>query len=199
MNQQLTTTNDDFNQWLMVKGYLGEGGELTVSLREAEALYLQEDIQKHRATIENSFTSICEDLWTIFKKQYWVELGFSNFTEFLSSPEVDLPTSIGYSYKELARLMEEGKLEKERVKKIGPSKARTLLPVISKEEDEEVIEEWLSRAETLNNLDLQDAVAGKEIQRYSGSGKLNDILAELHGESHQAFWKEDVHLRIRTL
>lgn len=183
----------------MVKGYLREGGELTVNLREAEALYLQEDIQKHRATIENSFTSICEDLWTIFKKQYWVELGFSNFTEFLSSPEIDLPASVGYDYERLGKLMAEGKIGKEEVRKIGPSKARALLPVISKEEDEEVIEEWLSRAETLNNLDLQDAVAGKEIQRYSGSGKLNDILAELHGKGREAFWEEDVHLRIRTL
>jgi hypothetical protein len=199
MTTQLTVANGSFNQWLLVKGYLDKNGELSIKLRQAQALYLQEDIVKHKETIEESFTAICENLWSIYKEQYWVELGFNNFTEFLASPEIDLPPSIGYGYKEIARLMEEGKLEKQRVKEIGPSKARTLLPVISKEDDEEVVEEWLSRAETLNNLDLQDAVAGKEIQRYSGSGKLNDIIQELKVRGREAFWEEDVHLRIRTL
>ena len=197
MTTQLTTTNEEFNQWLVKKGYLDENGVLTVKMREARALWLQEDIMKHRTTIENSFTSICEDLWAVFKGQYWVELGFNNFTEFLASPEIDIAPSVGYGYKELAKLISEGKLERAKVQEIGPSKARTLLPVIRNEDDEEVIDEWLEKAQTLNNLDLQDEVAGKEIHRYHGSGKLDDILVALHKE--EAFWEEDVHLRIRTL
>jgi len=199
MTQLAIVNKDDFNEWLLSKNYVDTDGVLTVQLRQAEALWLQEDVQKHRATIENSFTSICEDLWVIFKGQYWIELGFNNFTEFLSSPEIDLPPSIGYDYERIGKLMSEGKLVKEKVKEIGPSKIRTLLPAIVGEEDESVVAEWIERAKTLNNLDLQDAVSGKEIQRYQGSGKLDDLLAELRKSGHEVFWQGDVHLRIRTL
>ena len=199
MNKLITTDQEGFNTWLISKGYLDQDGVLSVKLREAEALFLSEDIQKHRATIEDSFTSICEDLWAVFKGQYWVELGFNNFAEFLASPEIDLAPSVGYGYKEIARLMEEGKIGKQEVREIGSSKTRTLLPVIRNEDDEEVIDEWLEKAKTLNNLDLQDEVAGKEILRYHGSGKLDDILAELRREGKEAFWEGEVHLRIRTL
>ncbi len=199
MNELITT--DKFTEWLLVKGYVDADGVLSVKMREAEALFLSEDIQSHRQDIEESFVAIAKSLWQIYKNQYWIELGYSNFKELLCSPEIDLAPSTSYGYSTIGRLIEEGKINEQDVLDIGASKARTLLPVIADEDDKEVVEEWFAKAGELTTLDLMDEVKGKPIDRYSGSGKLDDLLDELRikGQGREVFWTERVNLHIRTV
>ena len=200
MNQVATISkNEVFHRWCTSKGYLSNAGELTVPLRSAMALFFSEDIQKHKDSIEESFVAIAKSLWVVYREAYWTELGYDNFTMFLGSPEIDISKSVGYSLCKLGQLLEQGVVEEQRALDIGTSKMRTLLPVIAEEKNEEVRQEWFNKAEMLTNLDLMDAVSGKEIQRYQGSGKLDDLLAELRESGHEVFWQGDVHLRIRTL
>lgn len=191
---QLQTSDPKFHQWLLVQGYIDEEGVLTIKMREAKALWHQQNISQKRATIEHSFISIAKSLWEIYKNQLWVELGFSNFEEFLYSPDADFSKSVGYGLKELGLYLEEGLITEEWALRVGTSKVRTLLPKLKEGEN---IEEWKAKAEMLTNLDLQDEVAGREIIRYSGTGPLTSLIEELH--SREEFWSGNVTLHVKTV
>ena len=195
MSEQLTITNDEFTQWLTNKGYLDKNGELTCALREAEALWLQEDIQIHKADIKKNIVSVAKDLWRIYKNQYWVELGFKNFEEFLYSPDIDLSKSEGYGLKNIGGGIEQGLLDEDWVLKVGPSKAMTLLPKLREGEN---IAEWKAKAEELSTLDLMDEVSGKEIIRYSGAGPFQDLIEEI-GRERPVLLQSVVKMHVRTI
>ena len=200
MNELVAINNEPFRKWLGEKGYLQlDTGEITVPLRSAQALWYQEDIMIRKSAIEENFIEIAKDLWCVYKEGYWAELGYDNYTMFLSGPDVDLSKSVGYALKTMGSMLEDGTIDEIQALSIGTSKMQTLLPILTNEEDKEVKQEWLDRAEVLNNLDLMDEVAGKEINRYSGSGLLEELLDELRIESKEVFWNERVHLRIRTV
>lgn len=186
---------DEFGLWLQDCGYMDSDGVLTVGLRKARALYIQICITADRTEIEKCFIRMSKNLWTFYSEGYWAELGYANFSEFLRAPEIDLVPSIGYSLKEIGKHLAEGLFSEKRALEIGPSKMRTLLPAIKDNPDN--IDEWLDRATELNNLDLMDAVCGKEISRYAGEGPLEDLIIELR--SREEFWSGDVSLRVRTL
>ncbi len=191
MTESLST---DFSLWLKDQGYVDEDGVLTVGVREARALYLQQDIQKRKADIEKNFIQIAKNLWEVYKDQLWEPLKFDNFEEYLFSPEIDLSKGVGYGLKSLGLYLEEGLIDEDWAMKVGTSKVRTLLPKLKEGED---IEEWMAKAETLTNLDLQDEVAGKDILRYSGTGPLMILIEELHEKS--AFWSGEVRMNVRTV
>ena len=195
--QQIQAINEDqFNAFLEVNGYIDpRTGVMNIKLREAQALWLQQDIVTHKNTIETSFVSISLDLWEIYSQQLWAELDFRNFEEFLASPEVDLSKSVGYGLQKIGELIVTGVVSKDKAIEVGPSRMRTLLPVI-KDQEQIVVDEWLDKASELTNLDLQDEVAGHEIARYSGSGKLADIIEELR--TRNEFWEGEVYLHVRT-
>jgi len=195
MSEQLTITNDEFTQWLISKGYLDKNGELTCALREAEALWLQEDIQIHKADIKKNIVSVAKDLWRIYKNQYWVELGFKNFEEFLYSPDIDLSKSEGYGLKNIGGGIEQGLLDEDWVLRVGPSKAMTLLPKLREGEN---IAEWKAKAEELSTLDLMDEVSGKEIIRYSGAGPFQDLIEEI-GRERPVLLQSVVKMHVRTI
>jgi len=195
MSEQLTITNDEFTQWLTNKGYHDKNGELTCALREAEALWLQEDIQIHKADIKKNIVSVAKDLWRIYKNQYWVELGFKNFEEFLYSPDIDLSKSEGYGLKNIGGGIEQGLLDEDWVLKVGPSKAMTLLPKLREGEN---IAEWKAKAEELSTLDLMDEVSGKEIIRYSGAGPFQDLIEEI-GRERPVLLQSVVKMHVRTI
>jgi len=195
MSEQLTITNDEFTQWLISKGYLDKNGELTCALREAEALWLQEDIQIHKADIKKNIVSVAKDLWRIYKNQYWVELGFKNFEEFLYSPDIDLSKSEGYDLKNIGGGIEQGLLDEDWVLRVGPSKAMTLLPKLREGEN---IAEWKAKAEELSTLDLMDEVSGKEIIRYSGAGPFQDLIEEI-GRERPVLLQSVVKMHVRTI
>ena len=192
--KQVVVRDEGFSDWLVAQGYCDEDGVLTVELREASALYIQTCIHEDKVEIERRFVRIAKNLWTFYSQGYWDELGYANFSEFLRSPEIDLAPSIGYSLKDIGMYLEQGLFSEERVLEIGPSKMRTLLPAIKENPDD--IDEWLDRATELNNLDLMDAVSGKEIVRYSGTGPLMSLIEELHEKP--IFWTGEVQLRIQT-
>ena len=191
MTESLST---DFSLWLKDQGYVDEDGVLTVGVREARALYLQQDIQKRKADIEKNFIQIAKNLWEVYKDQLWEPLKFDNFEEYLFSPEIDLSKGVGYGLKSLGLYLEEGLIDEDWAMKVGTSKVRTLLPKLKEGED---IEEWMAKAEALTNLDLQDEVAGKDILRYSGTGPLMILIEELHEKS--AFWSGEVRMNVRTV
>ena len=195
MSEQLAITNDEFTQWLTSKGYLDKNGELTCALREAEALWLQEDIQIHKADIKKNIVSVAKDLWRIYKNQYWVELGFKNFEEFLYSPDIDLSKSEGYGLKNIGGGIEQGLLDEDWVLRVGPSKAMTLLPKLREGEN---IAEWKAKAEELSTLDLMDEVSGKEIIRYSGAGPFQDLIEEI-GRERPVLLQSVVKMHVRTI
>jgi len=198
MNELITTDKDVFDAWLVVNGYVEtDTGALNIPMRTAQALFLSEDIQKHRQDIENSFIAIARSLWTVFKEGYWVELGFANFKEFLSSPGVDIAASTGYGLKDIGKFIESGVVEEKEALEIGASRMRTLLPILNKEIPDEEKAEWLSKASELTNLDLLDEISGKEIIRYSGRGLLKDLIAEL--QQREEFWTQEVNIHVRTV
>ena len=192
-------TNDDsrFNEWLSVQGYLDPQGVLTISLREAQAVYCLEDIQRRKENIRQDFIEIAKDLWLVYKHQLWIELGFNNFIEFVYSPSCDMRKSFAYSLKDLGMLLEEGVVTEDDVRGIDPSKMRALLPLLKdSNEDEESRAEWLAKAQTLTTLDLEDELRGHEIVRFSAMGMLADILIDLSSEN--VFWDNPVVLHIKT-
>lgn len=195
MNQQLTTTNDDFNQWLETNGYVDSNGVLTVELDKCRALYLQQDIQNRREKINENFIEMASDLWEVFKGALWLPLGFNNYLEFLYSPEVDLNKTQGYGLKEIGKHREEGLLEDEWLRKVGVSKAITLLPKLNEGEN---VEEWKAKAEELTALDLEDEVAGREIIRYSGTGPFRALIAEIEREK-PILLESEVRMYVKTV
>lgn len=195
MTSMQTTNDSRFNEWLSVQGYIDPQGILTISLREARAVYCLEDIQRRKRNIERDFVEIAKDLWMVYKHQLWIELGFNNFIEFLYSPEVDITKSVGYGLKDAAMLLEEGVVTEDDMRGIGIAKMRILLPLLK--EDANSKDEWLARAETLTSLDLEDAIRGYEVTRYSGQGMLSDLLREISEE--EVFWNGPVVLRIKTI
>lgn len=185
---------DAFGLWMVEQGYMDSDGVLTIELRIARALWLQHDIQARKVDIESNFIQIAKNLWEVYRDQLWEPLDFNNFQEYLSSPEIDMSKSVGYGLQQLGLYLEEGLISEEWAMKVGTSKVRTLLPKLKEGVD---VEEWMAKAEILTNLDLQDEVAGKEIIRYSGTGPLMSLIEELH--ERPAFWKGEVHLRVKTI
>ena len=192
--KQIAVRDEGFSDWLRAQGYLDEDGVLVVELREARALFIQQDIQTRKVAIEENLTQICLSLWEFYKNQLWAELGYDSFEQFLYSPEIDLSRSAGYSYKELGRCLEEGIIDAQWLIATGTSKARTLLPKLCS--DNENIEEWKLAAEELSAADLQIAVAGKEVFFYHGKGMLLGLIDEL--KSKPEFWKDDVSMHVKT-
>ena len=197
MTDALTTDESSFNEWLQIQGYVDPQGVLTISLREAKAVYCLEDIQRRKENIRQDFIEIAKDLWLVYKHQLWIELGFNNFIEFIYSPEVNLTKSISYSMKDTGMLLEEGVITEDEIRGIDPSKMRALLPLLKdSNENEESRAEWLEKAKILTTLDLEDELRGYEIHRYHGVGLLEDLLRELSDEP--AFWEGQVALSIKT-
>lgn len=184
----------EFDRWMYKQGYISPEGELFVELRDAQALYLQTCIHEDKVEIEKCFVRIAKNLWTFYSQGYWVELGFSNFEEFLRSPDVDIAVSVGYGLKEIGHLLEEGIFTEAQAMEIGPSKLRALLPAIKENPDN--IEELLDKASELNYLDLIDEVSGKDVFYYRGKGKLPDLIDELRGRPE--FWEGDITLNAKT-
>ena len=191
MPDELTTP---FNQFLLSQGYIDEHGALTVSMREAQAAYCLHNIQQCKKRIEQNYIQIAKDLWLVYKHQLWIELGFENFVEFLYSPEIDMRKSVGYAWKDVGMLLEEGVITEDDVRGLGPSKIRLLLPVLREESEDR--EEWIEKAKVLTTLDLEDEVRGHDIMRYSGRGMLEDLLREISEEP--IFWEREVILTIKT-
>ena len=197
MTDALTTIDHEFNLWLDTQGYLDPQGVLTISLREARAVYCLEDIQRRKENIRQDFIGISRSLWLVYRFELWVELGFSNFIEFLYGPTVNLTRSLGYALKDCGMLLEEGIITEDDLSGIDPSKMRALLPLLKdSNEDEESRAEWLEKAKILTTLDLEDELRGHEIHRYHGVGLLEDLLRELSDEP--AFWEGSVALSIKT-
>lgn len=184
----------EFGLWAKEMGYCDEDGVLVIPLREARATFLQQDIQNRKSDIERNLIQICYDLWEIYKTQLWTELGFDSFEQLLCSPEIDLSRSMGYSYKEVGRLLEEGIFTEAQAMEIGPSKMRALLPAIKQNPDN--IGELLDKASELNYLDLVDEVSGREVHYYKGHGPLPDLIKEL--EAREEFWINEVTLNAKT-
>ena len=186
-----------FEKWLQVQGYIDPQGVLTISLREAKAVFYLQDIQIRKENIERDFVEIARDLWVIYRHQLWAELGYANFVEFICSPDLDFRRSLAYSLKDLGMLLEEGVIKEDDIREIGTSKMRALLPFLKENpENSEAKEEWLEKAKVLTTLDLEDELRGHEIHRYHGVGLLEDLLRELSDEP--AFWEGQVALSIKT-
>ena len=198
MTDTLMTTGDSrFNEWLLVQGYLDPQGVLTISLREVTAVFCLQDIQRRKENIQRDFVEIAKDLWLVYKHQLWAELGFRNFVEFVSSPELNFRRSVAYSLKDCGMLLEEGVITEDDIHGIDVSKMRALLPLLKdSNEDEESRAEWMEKAKVLTTLDLEDELRGHEIHRYHGVGLLEDLLRELSDEP--AFWEGQVALSIKT-
>jgi len=194
MNQQLTTTNDEFTQWLVANGYLDENGVLSIELREAEAQYRYSQIKEDKAEIEKRFTRIAKNLWLAYQKADWIPLGLDNFEQYLKSPDIDISSSSGYGLKDIGMYLEQGVFTEEKALEIGPSKLRALLPAIK--ENPENAGELLEKAAELNYLDLIDEVMGREISYYKGHGPLPELIKEL--EARPEFWEGDVTLNAKT-
>lgn len=192
--KQVAVRDEGFSDWLRVQGYCDEDGVLAVELREARALFIQQDIQIRKADIEKNFIAIAKDLWEAYREQQWEPLGFGNFEEYLNSPEIDISKSLGYGLRQLGQFLEDGTVDEAWALRVGTSKVRALLPKLKEGKD---IEEWMATAEVLSNLDLQDAVAGREIARYSGQGPLEELIKELR--TKEEFWLDEVSLHVRTL
>lgn len=192
--EQIQTNKPEFNLWLSRQGYCNNDGVLVIPLREARATFLQQDIQNRKSDIERNLIQICYDLWEIYKTQLWTELGFDSFEQLLCSPEIDLSRSMGYSYKEVGRLLEEGVFTEAQAMEIGPSKLKALLPAIR--ENPNNIEELLDKASELNYLDLVDEVSGREVYYYKGHGPLSELIQEL--KRRPEFWEGDVSLNAKT-
>lgn len=184
----------EFSAWMQDMGYLDEDGVLVINMREARALFLQQGIRNCKVAIEENLTQICLGLWEFYKNQLWTELGYDSFEQLLYSPEIDLSRSVGYSYKELGRCLEEGIIDADWLMRAGTSKARALLPKLCS--DNEDIEEWKLAAEELSTADLQIAVTGKEVFFYHGKGMLSDLIDELRDRPE--FWETDVTLHAKT-
>ncbi len=195
MQNMVNKLSTDFSLWLQEMGYLDEDGVLTVGMREANATFLQSSIVEHKNNIKKHFIALAKDLWRVYKEQYWVELGFSNFEEWLYSPEVDISKSQGYGLKNIGACLEEGLLDEEWLLKVGPSKAMTLLPKLKEGKD---VEEWKVKAEELTALDLMDEVSGREIVRYSGMGLMPALIEEIR-RIKPALWESEVKLHVRTV
>ena len=185
----------DFSLWLQEMGYLDGDGVLTVGMREARALYLQQDIQTRKMDIEKNFIQIAKNLWEVYREQLWEPLKFNNFLEYLYSPEIDLSKGVGYGLKSLGLYLEEGLITEDWAVKIGTSKVRTLLPKLKEGEN---VQEWMAKAETLTNLDLQDEVAGHEIVRYSGTGQFQALIEEIERE-RPVLMESEVRMNVRTV
>jgi hypothetical protein len=194
MNQQLTTTNDDFNQWLIAEGYLSESGELSVGLREAEAYWRLSLIEEDKTEIERRFIRIAKNLWAVFSKADWIPLGLDNYTQYLKMPEVDIAISVGYDLKDVGRYLESGVFSEEQLAEIGASKARAMLPAIRANSED--VEELLEKASVLNVLDLTDEIMGRDVSYYRGHGPLPELIKELEGRPE--FWEGDVTLTAKT-
>ncbi len=164
-------------------------------MREARALYLQQDIQTRKMDIEKNFIQIAKNLWEVYREQLWEPLKFNNFLEYLYSPEIDLSKGVGYGLKSLGLYLEEGLITEDWAVKIGTSKVRTLLPKLKEGEN---VQEWMAKAETLTNLDLQDEVAGHEIVRYSGTGQFQALIEEIERE-RPVLMESEVRMNVRTV
>ena len=195
MTQTKITDGSPFSEWLQDMGYIDEDGVLAVALREARALFLQQDIQSRLTDIEKNFIEIASDLWEVYRDQLWEPLKFNNFEEYLYSPEVDLSKAVGFGLKTLGMYREQGLLTDEWLLRVGTSKARTLLPKLKEGVD---IEEWKASAEMLTNLDLMDKVAGHEIIRYSGTGPLLALIEEIRCEK-PVLLDSEVKMNVRTI
>jgi len=195
MTQTKITDGSPFSEWLQDMGYIDEDGVLTVDLRKARALFLQQDIQARKVNIESDFIGIAKDLWEVYKEQLWEPLKFDNFEQYLFSPEVDMSKTVGYGLKDLGLYLEEGLITEKWAMKVGTSKARTVLPKLKEGKD---VEEWKAKAETLNNLDLMDEVAGHEIIRYSGTGPLLALIEEIRREK-PVLLDSEVKMNVRTI
>lgn len=193
--KQVVVRDEGFSDWLVAQGYCDEDGVLTVELREARALFIQQDIQTRKADIEKNFIAIAKDLWEAYREQQWEPLGFGNFEEYLNSPEIDISKSLGYGLRQLGQFLEDGTVDEAWALRVGTSKVRALLPRLKEGED---IEEWKAKAEELTVLDLMDEVAGREIIRYSGEGMLPALIEEIRREK-PILWESEVSLHMRTL
>ena len=194
---KVQTADQEFNAFLETQGYIDPEGVLTVSLREAKAIFYLEDIQQRKKNIRQDFIGIARSLWSVYRFQLWIELGYDNFVEFLYSPEIDFRKSLGYALKDCGMLLEEGIITEDDMRGIDPSKIRALLPLLKDgDEDEESRAEWLERAKILSTLDLEDEIRGREILRFRRTGMLEDILKDLSEED--AFWESQVALFIKT-
>lgn len=96
------------------------------------------------STVAFSYIQICDDLYHIRKEKYYHVLGYSSFKKYVESDlHIDLRQAQYYisTYK---KLVFEHKISKEYVQRIGITKARALVSVITEDNKEEMVNEALN-------------------------------------------------------
>jgi len=164
-----------------------------ITPRERRATHLQNYIRWRRGRIKDEFIGMGVDLLEFYESGLWVELKLNNFEAFLSTPEINLSTSLGYDLVRIGALLAAG-FPIEKFAQIGISNLRLILPKLEAGEE---IQKWLDLAEELTWRDLNDEMNDKNTQTYTGRGMLENIITELREKNE--FWEIPVKVYIQTI
>ena len=129
--------------------------------RGETAYQLEKQIIETKESIGNSFIKLGQLLKEVRDRNYYRELGYSKFSEYLSSPEIGISRSWAYDFIKIYEvLILKHKVPHAELIGVDYTKLRQILPVVERQPEE--AEVWVEMAKNLRRVDLQREIDDKK-------------------------------------
>lgn len=144
-----------------------------ITTRAEVATNIENQIKENKKVVGSGIWAIGRLLKEFQANDFYIDLGYSSFTEWLSSPDIDFAPRTAFMFMDLhATYIDKFEYTEAELADIDYSKLHRILPII-RDEKKEVVDEWVNKARALRRVDLT-----RELRSLQLSNKLIDATKD---------------------